>query len=534
MDLKGARSEENVEMFGHSTLESFAGSSSLHGISHIFSPGRLSVRRFLWAFAFLGSLAFFVLECAERVQYFLEYPHVTKLDEMTAHLIVFPAVTFCNLNEFRFTRVTRNDLYHVGELLHLLNERMEIPNVHLAEAHVLAQLKERADFRTYKPRPFSMREFHERTGHELREMLLSCKYRGESCFQEDFQTVYTRYGKCYTFNSGKGGRPLLTTVKGGMGNGLEIMLDIQQEEYLPVWGENDETSFEAGIKVQIHSQDEPPLIDQLGFGVSPGFQTFVSCQEQRLIYLPPPWGDCKSTPISSDFFETYSITACRIDCETRYLVENCNCRMVHMPGDAPYCTPEQYTECARPVLDVLVKRDNDFCLCETPCNMTRYGKELSMVKIPSKASAKYLAKKYNKTEAYIAENVLVLDIFFEALNYETIEQKKAYEVAGLLGDIGGQMGLFIGASILTILEIFDYVYELIRDKILFYFRAKKKQKTESKDTSLPMTGPCEALRGHSESAGYAASMLPPPHHHHQHHALHHHAGGRPGYEDFTC
>lgn len=33
------------------------------------------------------------------------------------------------------------------------------------------------------------------------------------------------------------------------------------------------------------------------------------------------------------------------------------------------------------------------------------------------------------------ENFLVLDIFFEALNYETIEQKKAYDVAGLLGMI---------------------------------------------------------------------------------------------------
>lgn len=32
------------------------------------------------------------------------------------------------------------------------------------------------------------------------------------------------------------------------------------------------------------------------------------------------------------------------------------------------------------------------------------------------------------------ENILVLDIFFEALNYETIEQKKAYEVAALLGE----------------------------------------------------------------------------------------------------
>lgn len=33
------------------------------------------------------------------------------------------------------------------------------------------------------------------------------------------------------------------------------------------------------------------------------------------------------------------------------------------------------------------------------------------------------------------ENILVLDIFFEALNYEKIEQKKAYEIAGLLGKI---------------------------------------------------------------------------------------------------
>lgn len=50
----------------------------------------------------------------------------------------------------------------------------------------------------------------------------------------------------------------------------------------------DETSYEAGIKVQIHSQDEPPFIDQLGFGVAPGFQTFVSCQQQLVFDVQPP------------------------------------------------------------------------------------------------------------------------------------------------------------------------------------------------------------------------------------------------------
>lgn len=47
----------------------------------------------------------------------------------------------------------------------------------------------------------------------------------------------------------------------------------------------EETAFEAGVRVQIHSQAEPPFVHELGFGVSPGFQTFVATQEQRVSKL---------------------------------------------------------------------------------------------------------------------------------------------------------------------------------------------------------------------------------------------------------
>nr|XP_055150897.1 acid-sensing ion channel 1 isoform X5 [Symphalangus syndactylus] len=350
MELKAE--EEEVGGVQPVSIQAFASSSTLHGLAHIFSYERLSLKRALWALCFLGSLAVLLCVCTERVQYYFHYHHVTKLDEVAASQLTFPAVTLCNLNEFRFSQVSKNDLYHAGELLALLNNRYEIPDTQMADEKQLEILQDKANFRSFKPKPFNMREFYDRAGHDIRDMLLSCHFRGEVCSAEDFKVVFTRYGKCYTFNSGRDGRPRLKTMKGGTGNGLEIMLDIQQDEYLPVWGETDETSFEAGIKVQIHSQDEPPFIDQLGFGVAPGFQTFVACQEQRLIYLPPPWGTCKAVAVDSDldFFDSYSITACRIDCETRYLVENCNCRMVHMPGDAPYCTPEQYKECADPAL----------------------------------------------------------------------------------------------------------------------------------------------------------------------------------------
>ncbi|XP_041836481.1 acid-sensing ion channel 1B isoform X1 [Melanotaenia boesemani] len=504
--------EEEDDVDKVDDLATFFGGCSLHGANHIFvEDKKFGIRQGLWALVFTLALSAFLLQVADRIIYFLQYDHITMLDERTAKNMTFPAITICNYNFIRKSQLSYSDLIFMGPLL-AFEEGM-------APGFPLAPEPERP-----LGSRFSLDEFYNRTRHRIEDILLDCSFRGLECGPENFREIFTRYGKCYTFNSGQDGRPLLVTMKGGTGNGLELMLDIQQDEYLPVWGETDETSFEAGIKVQIHTQDEPPFIDQLGFGVAPGFQTFVSCQEQRLTYLPPPWGDCKSTPMDSDFFNSYSITACRIDCETRYLVENCNCRMVHMPGDAPYCTPEQYKECADPALDFLVEKDNDYCVCETPCNLTRYGKELSFVKIPSKASAKYLAKKFNKTEQYIAENILVLDIYFEALNYETIEQKKAYELAGLLGDIGGQMGLFIGASILTVLELFDYLYEVIKYNLCRCMKKKHKSRNNN-DRGAVLSlddvkrhAPCENLRTPSTFSG---NMLP-------------HHPGQGNFEDFTC
>ncbi|KAL4608986.1 acid-sensing ion channel 4 [Arapaima gigas] len=481
-------------------LAGFASSCSLHGINHIFVSGRLGVRQTLWALAFLVSLAFFLYQAAKCAISYLEHPHVTALSEEASREMVFPAVTICNINRFRFSALTDADIYHLANLTGLPPKNKD--------GHKPADLE--------YPAP-DMQDIFNRTGHQLEEMLKSCNFSGQNCTAEDFTVVYTRYGKCYMFNGNK--TTLRKTKQGGMGNGLEIMLDIQQDEYLPIWKETNETSLEAGIRVQIHSQDEPPYIHELGFGVSPGFQTFVSCQEQRLTYLPQPWGNCRdSTEELIPGYDTYSISACRLHCETKEVLKECNCRMVHMPGNTTICPPSKI-KCVDNALIMLQKKPSSTCPCQTPCNLTRYGKELSMVKIPSRGSARYLAKKFNKTEEYIRDNFLVLDVFFEALNYETIEQKKAYDVAGLLaGDIGGQMGLFIGASVLTILEIFDYVYEV--NLHAYFFWAKIFCRTNVGCLFEP-SGP---TRSHTEGAPYPTGMLP-NHHHHAHRGL---------FEDFAC
>ncbi|GCB63194.1 hypothetical protein scyTo_0013166 [Scyliorhinus torazame] len=131
------------------------------------------------------------MECAERVAFYFSYPHVAKLEEVATNNLVFPAVTICNLNEFRFSKLTVNDLYHAGELLGLLNVHLEIQSPQLADPIVLKALKKKADFTHYKPRIFNMREFYDRVGHSLKDMMLYCKFRGVRCTHKDFKTLCT-------------------------------------------------------------------------------------------------------------------------------------------------------------------------------------------------------------------------------------------------------------------------------------------------------------------------------------------------------
>uniref|UniRef100_A0A8D0GQ14 Acid sensing ion channel subunit family member 4 n=1 Tax=Sphenodon punctatus TaxID=8508 RepID=A0A8D0GQ14_SPHPU len=395
-------------------LAAFAGGSTLHGLGHICRAGRLGVRQSLWAVALVAALVAFLSQAARSALLYLEHPHLTALDQEAARQLGFPAVTICNINRFRHSALTDADIFHLANMTGLPPKDRD--------GHKATDL--------LYPDP-DMADILNRTGHQLHEMLKSCNFSGENCSAQNFTVVYTRYGKCYTFNADPSN--LRVTRQGGMGNGLEIMLDIQQEEYLPIWSETNETSFEAGLRVQIHSQDEPPYIHQLGFGVSPGFQTFVSCQEQRLTYLPQPWGNCRASVKVEQLlpgYESYSIAACRLQCEKEAVVQKCECRMVHMPGERPRPLP-------RPTPAA-------WCTCQGTTGAGLGGRRRLSLHTPPPRR----------------ENFLVLDIFFEALNYEAIEQKKAYELSGLLGDIGGQMGLFIGASILTVLEILDYIYEV--------------------------------------------------------------------------
>ena len=54
-------------------------------------------------------------------------------------------------------------------------------------------------------------------------------------------------------------------------------------------------------------------------------------------------------------------------------------------------------------------------------------------------------------------NFIQVDIFYQELSYEEIEQNIAFEFLSLLSEIGGFLGLLLGASVLTVCELVDYI-----------------------------------------------------------------------------
>ena len=58
-----------------------------------------------------------------------------------------------------------------------------------------------------------------------------------------------------------------------------------------------------------------------------------------------------------------------------------------------------------------------------------------------------------------------MEIFYKELSYEHIQQQVSFQMLTLLSEIGGLLGLLLGASVLTLFEFIDFVVVLIAGQI---------------------------------------------------------------------
>ena len=79
--------------------------------------------------------------------------------------------------------------------------------------------------------------------------------------------------------------------------------------------------------------------------------------------------------------------------------------------------------------------------------------------------------------ALYADGSLSVNIFYGSGSYTKIYEKPAVEIKDLIPDLGGRLGLFLGISILTFIEVFEVIYEIcyaiVRKCYIVFFVGKE-------------------------------------------------------------
>jgi hypothetical protein len=112
----------------------------------------------------------------------------------------------------------------------------------------------------------------------------------------------------------------------------------------------------------------------------------------------------------------------------------------------------------------------NLCDCPIECDQTGYNYKISVSEYPTKRYADYLiaknslikAKMPNATHQELKQSIAKVTIFYDELIHTIISEEVKMELADLISNAGGTLGLFTGFSFLSLVELFEIVFEMLR------------------------------------------------------------------------
>nr|XP_003477033.1 acid-sensing ion channel 5 [Cavia porcellus] len=432
--------------FGHD----FATSTSFHGVHNIVR-NQSKIRKVIWLAVVLGSVSLLVWQIYSRLVNYFTWPITTVVEVQYVEKIEFPAVTFCNLNRFKTDAVVRfGNIFYLWSIVSKVFGVQEI-NANFTDSQKVIDFVE-----THQN--FSITEFVKNNGFFLnRSTLLACDFFGMRCGPEDFKHIFTEYGNCFTFNHGENIQEKKKVSVSG--RGLNLVFDVHQEKFT----DNPDLGFaDAGIVFAIHPPRREPRFDGLGLSSPVGMHARVTIRQLRTVHQEYPWGECNPN-MKLRGLDSYSTFGCLKECRARHIERQCGCLPFTLPGNKIECDLQKYYNCVSPVIEhielkALCTMGTHNSSCPVSCEETEYPAAISYSTFPRQSALKHLSRRLNQSEAYIRENLVNIEINYSDLNYEITQQHKAVSVPELLADVGGQLGLFCGASLITIIEIIEYIF----------------------------------------------------------------------------
>ena len=448
----------------------FVETTNTHGVRQIFI-GKSLIRKIFWGLFFLFSLIICLYNVSMSIRIFVSTPTATTVTSRHVPTIRFPAVTICNMHLFRTTYLEQYNL--TGLTRATLNLTIKNPN------NVREEFREQClRYKTSIDTSITFEDAIMGGGQKLEDFVVECKFLGVPCdLQGDFTPVMTPVGQCYTFN-GRNALEQHKTVSGiGYRHGLELVLNLQQDEFTGTF------TREAGARVVVHNQEHPPPVLENGLAVPIGSSAYMSIRARQIDDRSQTgFSNCQQRDEAREFdivegFD-YSLAACLSDCIARDIAHVCNCiHGVPVPSVGSFAS---YDKCSIVQLCCIAASliTTEDCGCTIACNHSLFDVTTTYSSYPALGEYAELAQLYNTTLEVIRNSFLSVRVFFSELIMVTEITETSYSLTALVADIGGQLGLFLGLSIISLTEFLVWIFDEFKDRCLGITESRVKNSIE--------------------------------------------------------
>ena len=437
----------------------FMESATLHGFGRIFtSKSRLS--RLFWLcfmLCFSGLLGYHLYLILSR--YFSNLS-VFKDETIIASEMEFPAITICGptLSNSKHTEFTKhsNLSSSFGEV-DPANDLME-------NFQIFANIG-------------TKEKLHNLTGD--REDFLLKKL--DACFfglmqycnyTTDYEEVLVLLrGYCHRFNP----RGTIRQKRSGSEYGFSIILFLNTSDMMPDSYVKNGDALE--IIIQHHS--EYPFIDTGTVLVPTGQLSHIQIQktETERMQAPYPSKCTNGKGVELVFPGEYTTTNCLESCFITKSTKICSGMDFYGHAFLPkekhkrLAKTADEARCLDEVYFNLSKSNFSECNCALPCFETKYQNSVSYSKWPATVDLPSYKEKFSKalglnastmTDDYLRNNFMKISIFYPDMTYRRMKEEKKHSFEGLVSDVGGQMGIWLGASVFSIIELMYVCGQIVR------------------------------------------------------------------------
>ncbi|CAH0703077.1 unnamed protein product [Spodoptera exigua] len=183
------------------------------------------------------------------------------------------------------------------------------------------------------------------------------------------------------------------------------------------------------------------------------------------------------------YFNIYTASNCMIECLSNITYQLCGCVNFYMPHSSSNRICTQYDDnCVQNARETMLHRESSqedyVCHCLPSCNSVDYDAEIlktdfNLQKLIGTIDKIYKLPDKNELESY---NYSKLEIYFKKPRFLSMRRSELFGIIDFLANCGGLLGLFLGFSFLSLMEIIYFVTLRSANELTDYLMASNQRR----------------------------------------------------------